>query len=283
MVALIWLTYVLLIASKTITFDDWTRVNLVYEFPFLCSIFWFILWMQNITKFLWNWNWLNVYEFIITIKCCCLARTTTHRRSMGLPPAQGHNNLRLNTTANYYPKYRLDTKHYNKTRKPKQTLYPNLLHPSIPLCPHLHHPKVERRRSSQSSRLFGHKASPDRTRRHTSHESQSSHRLRPSLTTSHRKSNRSRSVQPPNSILSQKMKRYFSSNNEQRCRYLDRSFENVRKSIPFSVNAPIVSNMPLTNVNSSIFLVNHSPFGLQDPRVGIFHHCAQSISYFSPN
>lgn len=43
---------------------------------------------------------------------------------------------------------------------------------------------------------------------------------------------------------------------------------------------PIVSNMPLIHVNSSLILVNASPFGLRDPRFGILHHHPPSISYF---
>lgn len=44
--------------------------------------------------------------------------------------------------------------------------------------------------------------------------------------------------------------------------------------------SPIVSNMPLIHVNSSIILVNTSPFGLRDPRFGILHHHSPSISYY---
>lgn len=43
---------------------------------------------------------------------------------------------------------------------------------------------------------------------------------------------------------------------------------------------PLLSNLPFINSDSSIVLVNHSPFGLRDPRFGIFHHCSQSVSYF---
>lgn len=43
---------------------------------------------------------------------------------------------------------------------------------------------------------------------------------------------------------------------------------------------PIISNMPLINRNSSLILINHSPFALRDPRFGILHHCAQSSSYY---
>lgn len=43
---------------------------------------------------------------------------------------------------------------------------------------------------------------------------------------------------------------------------------------------PIVSNMPFIHLNSSLILVNTSPFALTDPRFGILHHHAPSISYY---
>lgn len=43
---------------------------------------------------------------------------------------------------------------------------------------------------------------------------------------------------------------------------------------------PILSNLPFINRDASIILVNRSPFALTDPRFGIFHHSAQSVSYF---
>lgn len=43
---------------------------------------------------------------------------------------------------------------------------------------------------------------------------------------------------------------------------------------------PLLSNLPFINRDASIVLINHSPFGLKDPRFGIFHHCSQSVSYF---
>lgn len=218
---------------------------------------------------------------IIKIKCCCLARST-HRRSMGLPPAQGHNNLRLNTTANYYPKYRLDTTHYNKTRKPKKSFYPNPLHSSISSCAlHPRKPKCERRPLNRSNEWAAKTASIDHNRRHDYE-----FRLR-TLSPTHEsicfgETARYRSIQSKNSIASRKVRTYFSSKSkdEKRMRDMDHSTANDPNFMPSNENAPIVSNMPLMNVNSSIFLVNHSPFGLRDPRFGIFHHCSQSISYF---
>lgn len=43
---------------------------------------------------------------------------------------------------------------------------------------------------------------------------------------------------------------------------------------------PIVSNMPFINFNSSLILVNTSPFALSDPRFGILHHDSPSLPYF---
>lgn len=231
---------------------------------------------------------LNEFTIII-IKCCCLARTT-HRRSMGLPPAQGHNNLRLNTTTNYYPKYRLDTTQYNNTRKPKQSFYTNPLHPSVSssarqYCSYLRNPTRERRPSYRSNEWFAETASIDLNRRFD-YDFRTSNRLRTLSPTCDsirlRKPARHRSIKSKHSIASQKVGKYFSSKDEQQnsCNYTDHSNANDRNIMPSNVNAPIVSNMPLMNVNSSIFLVNHSPFGLRDPRFGIFHHCSQSISYF---
>lgn len=48
----------------------------------------------------------------------------------------------------------------------------------------------------------------------------------------------------------------------------------------FHNSLPMVSNLPLINMDASMLLVNHSPFALQDPRFGILHHCSQSVSYF---
>lgn len=219
---------------------------------------------------------------LFIIKCCCLARTThTHRRSMGLPPAQGHNNLRLNTTTNYYPKYRLDKTQYNKTRKPKHTFHTHLLHPSISSSTYPSYSlqrtpiAIERRPSNQNSQKRAQIAPTDQR---ASHSSRSAHRLRASSSslTNQRTFNRNRSFQLENPSASREMQKYLSSN----CKQSIRGSVNVRNCSSCDVNAPIISNMPLVNVNSSIVLVNHSPFGLRDPRVGIFHHCSQSISYF---
>jgi hypothetical protein len=43
---------------------------------------------------------------------------------------------------------------------------------------------------------------------------------------------------------------------------------------------PIISNMPYIHLNSSVILINSSPFALTDRRFGILHHSSPSISYF---
>lgn len=43
---------------------------------------------------------------------------------------------------------------------------------------------------------------------------------------------------------------------------------------------PILSNMPLIHLNSSLILVNTSPFALNDRRFGILHHHSPSMSYY---
>lgn len=67
----------------------------------------------------------------------------------------------------------------------------------------------------------------------------------------------------PNIKMRHSSNNIFQSNE----RYLRKSF-------------PLLSNLPFINRDASIVLVNNSPFGLRDPRFGIFHHCSQSVSYF---
>lgn len=211
----------------------------------------------------------------------CLAHTTTtYRRSMGLPPAQGYNNLRLNTTTNYYPKYRLDnTTQYTKIHKPKQSFYTNSLHhPSsiLPSCLtfHLQNTKNDHRikPSSRYSQFLTQNIS---TGRHISRRSSYDSHLLP-IRFNHRKFNENVS----NSFISRERKKRSFSNEQQRYRR-NENFRNanISNSISSNANTSIVSNIPSINVNSSTGLVN-SPFGLRDPCVGIFHHCSQSISYF---
>lgn len=53
----------------------------------------------------------------------------------------------------------------------------------------------------------------------------------------------------------------------------DYDYTKLRNSVP------IISNLPLINVNSSIVVFNRSPFGLSDKRFGILHHSSPSFSY----
>lgn len=43
---------------------------------------------------------------------------------------------------------------------------------------------------------------------------------------------------------------------------------------------PFLSNMPFIHLNSSLILINSSPFALTDRRFGILHHHSPSISYY---
>lgn len=57
---------------------------------------------------------------------------------------------------------------------------------------------------------------------------------------------------------------------------------NINRIQYFKNSIPIVSNMPLINIqNSSILLINDSPFGLRDKRFGILHHLQPSETYYS--
>lgn len=51
------------------------------------------------------------------------------------------------------------------------------------------------------------------------------------------------------------------------------------KRVDLRNSFPIVSNMPLINLNSSLVVVNNSPFALSDSRFGILHHSSPSFSY----
>lgn len=57
---------------------------------------------------------------------------------------------------------------------------------------------------------------------------------------------------------------------------------NINRIDYFRNSVPIVSNMPLINIqNSSILFINDSPFGLRDKRFGILHHFQPSETYYS--
>lgn len=204
-----------------------------------------------------------------------------HRRSMGLPPAQGHNNLRLINNANLYKNHnhRLDKTQFNTIKTHHKHFMP---------MPQLR----------PSSRPF------TSSKKHLSTVPMPTSILKPSRYQSSRSKNVEHHVQFElnRSLFSQRQTPYSYSHRN----ISPNSFGNyqnnyypkkVRLKVPqLSLSqlkerrsnssrlrprkTTILSNMPLINVNSSVVMVNHSPFGLRDPRFGIFHHCSQSISYF---
>lgn len=226
---------------------------------------------------------------------------------MGLPPAQGHNNLRLTNTANLYQNhnFRLDKTQFNTTKTHHKYHMP-IPYPTTS-CPY---PTV--------NRTYRHHPIP-----HTIHSKPNRFVSTPYPIQLHSRSllssKRLSSIPRPTSILKPSRSKHIGnrvqfepnsfSQRQTPYSYYERrntipSFDNYRKNSlkkvrlqipPLSVlptknkrtssrhripKHSIVSNMPLINVNSSVVMVNHSPFGLQDPRFGIFHHCSQSVSYF---
>lgn len=213
----------------------------------------------------------------------------THRRSMGLPPSQGHNNLRLTNTANMYQNhnFRLDTTqfntiqtHHSRHHMPKPM--PKLKPKYIPQIQINSRPKHFSSVPMLTSILKPSRYQQCRNKNVDNHVQFASNRN----TMSQRQTPYSYSHHPDrktSSIISDK--------------YRTSDYRNVRFKTPLpnvtaqmkehrnssrhkSRKNTIISNMPLINVNSSVLMVNHSPFGLRDPRFGIFHHCSQSISYF---
>lgn len=234
---------------------------------------------------------------------------------MGLPPAQGHINLRLTNTAKLYQNhsFRLDTTQFTPHKKTPHNK-PHLQPSSIPSL------KLQ----SNSRSLFSSSSStvaPSSKRRAPTISMpipipilKSTHRPR-----HFRSKNTEQHVQfaPIQKAFSQRNTSYAYPNRKHlpsssslstgngRCGYSKNVRMNVmsqlnllptvttrttaaaasrerrssRRRISSRMNT-FVSNMPLINVNSSVVMVNHSPFGLQDPRFGILHHCSQSISYF---
>lgn len=188
---------------------------------------------------------------------------------MGLSSMQGQNNLRFCNTANSYNNQfiRLDTTtttpQYNKiptiakndyasqsysmkTKLPESILKPTSFHHQNN---HIHHPMnhhaFERKHlNRQISPLFTH-------------------------------------ARPGNSPIDLIKRMTYGNQIRIPFRISSRSRLKRPKSRRHTIRRPsIISNLPLINVNSSIVLVNHSPFGIRDPRFGLFHHCSQSISYF---
>lgn len=193
----------------------------------------------------------------------------TCRRSMGLPPTQGHNNLRLNNTTNLYSN-RLGSRHYNTLKQLFHSQNPSIIGKTSRTKPQL-------RQKLQSMNQFSNSNCATPSIDHSRNITSNSHRSVPYDYISYRhlyRDRHHRSVAPPTHPML----------NQNKITQIDLKRHNLE-----SVNnctfgrhdrrPAIVSNMPQIKVNSSIVLVNRSPFGLRDPRFGIFHHCSQSISY----
>lgn len=280
-----------------------------------------------------------------------LMRSISHRRTMGLPPAQGHNNLRLTNTAKLYQyqnNLRLDRTQFTPIKQTHYKPYPRpfpfakskfkhntdshpflsslapppppsfssssllrkhvLYHPMprprppYPPCPppvsilkpphrtqsfyqkHFDNQHVQfaptHNRIAQRKTFYSYP-----NRRFFSIPSYSGSTLAsssaaiPSIALNNRHSNMfvgkkvRMKVLPKLNLPSSSLSSLSSSYSKQRRQQCAQTTHPSRTHT-------IVSNMPLINVNSSVVMVNHSPFGLRDPRFGIFHHCSQSISYF---
>lgn len=195
---------------------------------------------------------------------------------MGLPPAQGHNNLRLTNTANLYQNhnFRLDTtqftpiKTYHRPHPLKIPIDSRALlattkrMPTISMpVPILKQANQHRNRSKSIRQHVQFKPIQNTFNQRQTMYSYPELKVLPTQFDSYRnvQSKRVRLQVPQLNLLSTKERR----SNRNRSR-----------------KHGFVSNMPLINVNSSVVMVNHSPFGLRDPRFGIFHHCSQSISYY---
>lgn len=220
---------------------------------------------------------------------------------MGLPPStQGHNNLRLMNTTNSYQNFRLGTNlhtlnskrnnfnrflpttmpppHYNtQVNNSLQHLFPYpisqpLYHQQYPM--HTYPPSMPNQFLSQSG--FYHGVSPrHQPSRHVHFNDLPQNLMRiPGV-----------ERRPHTNLYGDHVRKTIlkpmSSRVAKNAHSLTAALNLQRNSIhSHAKRHPIVSNMPLINVNSSILLVNHSPYGLTEPQFGILHHCAQSISYF---
>lgn len=202
---------------------------------------------------------------------------------MGLPPAQGHNNLRLTNTANLYQNhnFRLDKTQFNTINQHHKRHMPL----PMPMSQHekYSHPMLSSKRlpsiQMPTPILKPSQYKPSRSKN-------VGHHVQFELS-------RSSSAQRQTPYLYQYPKRKTSSMSNDRYQTINANkfplhipqlgllpTKDQRSSRQRHRKHSIVSNMPLINVNSSVVMVNHSPFGLHDPRFGIFHHCSQSISYF---
>lgn len=197
---------------------------------------------------------------------------------MGLPPTQGNNNLRLTSTANFYQNYnRLATNTTTTTRKTCHKPYESQLHSHL----HVRLGSIKSPNSIKSPKCGS-------ARRRSTQIDQT--RTNSRSTTNDYYLARSRPVRMNDNTVDRRTvlrpltSRSNAFDNVRRYRIADNSYASIygraQMDARRKASREIVSNMPLMNVNSSIFMVNHSPFGLRDPRFGIFHHCSQSVSYY---
>lgn len=228
------------------------------------------------------------------------------RRSMGLPPSQGNTNLRLNHTANSYQSFnrlantQLHNHNYRTTKSnafnvPKKSQSRSSIASRVTFSskpPHVYHiPPTAPIPTKRTARKMSELTPSNLNRRSTRHrmppatsDSFNAFPIRPNrqmYDDLRHSSERNRLPRPSTSSQIVDQIGSIRTNDLRRHRFADNSFPIPRCRSSHSRRKPsIVSNMPLINVNSSIVMLNHSPFGLHDPRFGILHHCAQSISYF---
>lgn len=216
-------------------------------------------------------------------------QTWMHRRSMGLPPVQGHNNIRLTNTGNLYQNhnFRLDTTTQLNTIKNRTTQHKY----HLSMNPH---PIIHRSRPLLSSKRVSSVPMPASILKPTRYQP-----LHGRIVENRTQFERTQRQMPrpyPHSLsypYPQIQRNVLPTSYDNN--YRTNRSKKVRLQIPLLSVVPtrerrasrrhctrkhsIISNMPLINVNSSVLMVNHSPLGLRDPRFGIFHHCSQSISY----
>lgn len=176
---------------------------------------------------------------------------------MGFPPSQGHNNLRLYHTANFHHQHnthRLDTKHIQHSRRLNQYHY----------------------------RINALKLLTEKSRLYSAH-SNVHYQSTPNCIDTNNSFDRSSRYSIPKSSRPTSL---FKHGRGIRLHRSQPAFGSIRSGSSASrrkfsrYNLPMLSNFPLIDDSTSILLVNHSPFGLRDPRFGILHHCSESISYF---
>lgn len=182
---------------------------------------------------------------------------------MGFPPSQGHNNLRLYHTANFHHQHnthnRLDTKHLQHSRRLNQ----------------YHHRINALKFLTEKSRLYAH---PPNVHYQSTHNNSSIHsnNNNNNYSSFDRNRNISKCSRPTSLFKHGRSTRLHRS--QPALGTIRSSTTDRRKFSRYSL--PILSNFPLIDDSISILLVNHSPFGLRDPRFGILHHCSDSMSYF---